>query len=289
MPASDTIEAAGPPDRLGPAVGDLRQDHRAQGVLRDPDVRHRPHQRRRVAHPDADHGARRGGARRPAAAAHDVRLPPVRERDALVKPAEKDRCVPDDFYSTTNHRTHVRLGGQWVEVEQAAHGRGHRRRRRPRRVPQAARREGRRAGGLRPRRHPRDAGVPRARPPRLRVHEQRRLVGAARRRQRRAHRRDDARRQEGRRPHRRRRRPGRRAHRRRRALLRADPPRLRRRGAGRQRAGRARRRVRAVGHVARHRSHRRRAGRAGPPQPHGGDQHDQPRRRHPRRRSRPAC
>jgi lysine-ketoglutarate reductase/saccharopine dehydrogenase-like protein (TIGR00300 family) len=41
----------------------------------------------------------------------------VRERDALVKPAEKDRCVPDDFYSTTNHRTHVRLGGKWVEVE----------------------------------------------------------------------------------------------------------------------------------------------------------------------------
>ena len=42
---------------------------------------------------------------------------PVRERDALVKPAEKDRCVPDDFYSTTNHRTHVRLNGRWVEVE----------------------------------------------------------------------------------------------------------------------------------------------------------------------------
>jgi lysine-ketoglutarate reductase/saccharopine dehydrogenase-like protein (TIGR00300 family) len=42
---------------------------------------------------------------------------PVRERDVLVKPAEKDRCVPDDFYSTTNHRTHVRLRGRWVEVE----------------------------------------------------------------------------------------------------------------------------------------------------------------------------
>jgi arginine dihydrolase len=42
---------------------------------------------------------------------------PVRERDVLVKPAEKDRCVPDDFYSTTNHRTHVRLGGQWTDVE----------------------------------------------------------------------------------------------------------------------------------------------------------------------------
>jgi lysine-ketoglutarate reductase/saccharopine dehydrogenase-like protein (TIGR00300 family) len=42
---------------------------------------------------------------------------PVGDRDALVKPAEKDRCVPDDFYSTTNHRTHVRIGGRWIEVE----------------------------------------------------------------------------------------------------------------------------------------------------------------------------
>jgi lysine-ketoglutarate reductase/saccharopine dehydrogenase-like protein (TIGR00300 family) len=42
----------------------------------------------------------------------------LREHNAVVKPAEKDRCVPDDFYSTTNHRTHVRLGGRWVEVEQ---------------------------------------------------------------------------------------------------------------------------------------------------------------------------
>ena len=42
---------------------------------------------------------------------------PVRERDALVKPAEKNRCVPDDFYSTTNHRTQVRVGGGWREVE----------------------------------------------------------------------------------------------------------------------------------------------------------------------------
>jgi lysine-ketoglutarate reductase/saccharopine dehydrogenase-like protein (TIGR00300 family) len=42
---------------------------------------------------------------------------PVRERDALVKPAEKASCVPDDFYSTTNHRTQVRVGGRWMEVE----------------------------------------------------------------------------------------------------------------------------------------------------------------------------
>jgi lysine-ketoglutarate reductase/saccharopine dehydrogenase-like protein (TIGR00300 family) len=43
---------------------------------------------------------------------------PKQERDVSVTPAEKDRCVPDDFYSTTNHRTHVRLGGRWIEVEQ---------------------------------------------------------------------------------------------------------------------------------------------------------------------------
>ena len=42
---------------------------------------------------------------------------PLRERDALVKSAEKDRCVPDDFYSTTNHRTQVRLNGRWVDVD----------------------------------------------------------------------------------------------------------------------------------------------------------------------------
>ncbi len=41
---------------------------------------------------------------------------PVREQDVLIKPAEKDRCVADDFYSTTNHRTHIRLKGRWVEV-----------------------------------------------------------------------------------------------------------------------------------------------------------------------------
>jgi lysine-ketoglutarate reductase/saccharopine dehydrogenase-like protein (TIGR00300 family) len=41
----------------------------------------------------------------------------VREANAVLKPAEKDRCVPDDFYSTTNHRTHVRLEGRWVEVD----------------------------------------------------------------------------------------------------------------------------------------------------------------------------
>jgi lysine-ketoglutarate reductase/saccharopine dehydrogenase-like protein (TIGR00300 family) len=42
---------------------------------------------------------------------------PKRERNVLVKPAEQDRCVPDDFYSTTNHRTHIRLKGKWIDVD----------------------------------------------------------------------------------------------------------------------------------------------------------------------------
>jgi lysine-ketoglutarate reductase/saccharopine dehydrogenase-like protein (TIGR00300 family) len=36
---------------------------------------------------------------------------------ATLAKAEKDRCAPEDFYSTTNHRTQVRLNGHWVDVE----------------------------------------------------------------------------------------------------------------------------------------------------------------------------
>ncbi|MCI0662540.1 MAG: TIGR00300 family protein [Acidobacteria bacterium] len=36
--------------------------------------------------------------------------------DASLKPAPKDRVVPDDFYSTTNHCTYVRNRGVWLEV-----------------------------------------------------------------------------------------------------------------------------------------------------------------------------
>ncbi len=38
-------------------------------------------------------------------------------RDATLVRADKDGCVPNDFYSTTNHRTFVRHQGQWIEVE----------------------------------------------------------------------------------------------------------------------------------------------------------------------------
>ncbi len=38
-------------------------------------------------------------------------------RDATVRRADRDRCAPEDFYSTTNQRTYVRLDGRWVPVE----------------------------------------------------------------------------------------------------------------------------------------------------------------------------
>ncbi len=38
------------------------------------------------------------------------------QQDALIKTADRDGCVPDDFYSTTNHRTLVRHRRQWIEV-----------------------------------------------------------------------------------------------------------------------------------------------------------------------------
>jgi lysine-ketoglutarate reductase/saccharopine dehydrogenase-like protein (TIGR00300 family) len=41
----------------------------------------------------------------------------ARAADALVHAADRDGCVPDDFYSTTNLKTLVRHGGRWLEVE----------------------------------------------------------------------------------------------------------------------------------------------------------------------------
>jgi lysine-ketoglutarate reductase/saccharopine dehydrogenase-like protein (TIGR00300 family) len=37
--------------------------------------------------------------------------------DAQWRTVERDRCAPEDFYSTTNHRTLVRHGGEWIRVE----------------------------------------------------------------------------------------------------------------------------------------------------------------------------
>jgi lysine-ketoglutarate reductase/saccharopine dehydrogenase-like protein (TIGR00300 family) len=42
---------------------------------------------------------------------------PVEAGDAFLREVERDRCAPEDFYSTTNHRTYVRQGKAWIEVE----------------------------------------------------------------------------------------------------------------------------------------------------------------------------
>lgn len=41
---------------------------------------------------------------------------PVDSGDAELKAAERDRCAPEEFYSTTNQRTLVRHRGHWLEV-----------------------------------------------------------------------------------------------------------------------------------------------------------------------------
>lgn len=37
--------------------------------------------------------------------------------DVQLETVERDRCAPENFYSTTNHRTFVRYEGKWIEVE----------------------------------------------------------------------------------------------------------------------------------------------------------------------------
>ena len=37
--------------------------------------------------------------------------------DAELREVERDKCAPEDFYSTTNHRTIVRHGQKWIEVD----------------------------------------------------------------------------------------------------------------------------------------------------------------------------
>jgi len=41
----------------------------------------------------------------------------VESVSATLREVERDRCAPEDFYSTTNHRTYIRVGREWLEVE----------------------------------------------------------------------------------------------------------------------------------------------------------------------------
>ncbi len=51
------------------------------------------------------------------AAIHDHGAVPVSTQDCRVVPADMDGAFPEDFYSTTNYRTQVRLHGEWIDVE----------------------------------------------------------------------------------------------------------------------------------------------------------------------------
>ena len=42
---------------------------------------------------------------------------PVSKEDAILRLVGVDRCAPEDFYSTTNHRTQVRVNRVWIDVE----------------------------------------------------------------------------------------------------------------------------------------------------------------------------
>jgi len=42
---------------------------------------------------------------------------PVDSGEAQLRTVERDRCAPEDFYSTTNHRTYIRRGKRWLEAE----------------------------------------------------------------------------------------------------------------------------------------------------------------------------
>ena len=42
---------------------------------------------------------------------------PAEPGDAVLSTVERDCCAPEDFYSTTNHKTLVRFKRHWIEVE----------------------------------------------------------------------------------------------------------------------------------------------------------------------------
>ncbi len=47
----------------------------------------------------------------------DLGCTPADSGSAELIAVERDRCAPEEFYSTTNHKTLVRYKGDWLEVE----------------------------------------------------------------------------------------------------------------------------------------------------------------------------
>ena len=54
-------------------------------------------------------------AKRATPAKHPRTLPAM--DDAMLETVQRDCCAPEDFYSTTNHKTWVRNGGHWLDAE----------------------------------------------------------------------------------------------------------------------------------------------------------------------------
>jgi lysine-ketoglutarate reductase/saccharopine dehydrogenase-like protein (TIGR00300 family) len=48
---------------------------------------------------------------------HDHGAVPTSAQDCTIVAADMDAAFPEGFYSTTNHRTQIRLHGEWIEVE----------------------------------------------------------------------------------------------------------------------------------------------------------------------------
>jgi lysine-ketoglutarate reductase/saccharopine dehydrogenase-like protein (TIGR00300 family) len=48
---------------------------------------------------------------------HDHGAVSISTADCLTVEADMDGAFPEEFYSTTNYRTQVRLGGEWIDVE----------------------------------------------------------------------------------------------------------------------------------------------------------------------------
>ena len=197
--------------------------------------------------------------------------------EALLREVDRDGVFPEDFYSTTNLETMVRLDGHWLPVANPEMDCGIVDRRRPAAHAPGVRRQGGRPGRLRRRRRTgRPAGPRPVRRRHLRVHGQRGLEREAAGPARPAGRPADARRARGRSEDPLGRRSWRRPHRCRPRHGRAGRARLRRRALRRQRPGHPRHRVVAVRHLARRRPGPRPRRRARPRAPHPGHQHDPP-------------
>lgn len=98
-----------------PKVLDEILTHGGSYVLRDIRVGQRPtdtsHARIQVRAPTA------AALREILDAIHDHGAVPTSSSDCKVVAADMDGAFPEGFYSSTNHRTQIRLRGEWIDVE----------------------------------------------------------------------------------------------------------------------------------------------------------------------------